>query len=55
VTEWHCEKCEGVADVPEHHRLCPKRDPSLKIRRIVHVVWPPFGNHENADEPGSPR
>ena len=41
--EWHCAKCEGAADVPEHHRFCPKRDQRLKVDRVVVVAWPPFG------------
>lgn len=39
--EWSCGKCLG-ADVPEHHRFCPKRDQRLKVEKVV-VVWPPFG------------
>jgi hypothetical protein len=54
VAEWHCGKCDG-ADVPEHHRLCPKRDQRLEIKRIVRVVWPRFGRDGDADESGSPR
>lgn len=40
--EWQCAKCGG-ADVPEHHRFCPKRDTRLKVEKVVVVAWPPFG------------
>ncbi|TCC33870.1 hypothetical protein E0H75_42180 [Kribbella capetownensis] len=49
VAEWHCGKCEGAA-VPEHHRLCPKRDPRLRIKRIVVVVWPPFVREDGGSD-----
>ncbi|MEU4294430.1 hypothetical protein AB0E63_39950 [Kribbella sp. NPDC026596] len=44
--EWQCGRCLG-ADVPEHHRFCPKRDQRLKIDRVVVVVWPPFGRRRD--------
>jgi hypothetical protein len=31
--EWQCAKCDW-ADVPEHHRLCPKHDTRLKVEKV---------------------
>lgn len=31
------------ADVLGHHRFCPRRDKSLSMKRVLVVVWPPFG------------
>jgi hypothetical protein len=35
-------RCDGM-DIPEHHHLCPKRDPDLRVKQVVAVVWSPFG------------
>ena len=51
--EWQCAKCEG-ADIPEHHRFCPKRDVRLKIEKVVVVAWPPFGHRRRGSKHGDP-
>ena len=48
-----CAKCEG-ADVPEHHRFCPKRDTRLKVEKVVVVAWPPFGYRRRGSKHGEP-
>jgi hypothetical protein len=39
---WRCGKCDEM-DIPEHRHFRPKRDPDLRVKRVVAVVWSPSG------------